>query len=72
MSERRELDPEQAAIVLEQIVDYSSDADIREHVRQVVTALRSTGFIVVDGPPQQAMREAARGTASSHNRQEDR
>jgi hypothetical protein len=44
------------AAVLEQIYTYSSDDDIREHVRQVVKALRGGGMIFVNGPPQEAMR----------------
>lgn len=44
---------DQLAEVLEQIADNSSEDDIREHIRQVVDSLRSTGVIFVKGPAQQ-------------------
>jgi hypothetical protein len=53
-------DAEQLATVLEQIADHSSDSDIRQHVRQVVQALRGDGLIFLDGPPQQALRDAGK------------
>jgi hypothetical protein len=43
------------ATVLEQIADYSSDGDIRAHVRQVIEALRGNGLIILNGPPQHTL-----------------
>ena len=43
---------DQLATVLEQIADHSSDGDIRAHVRQVAEALRGSGLIILNGPPQ--------------------
>lgn len=53
-----EVNREQLVTVLEQIADYSSPDDIRDHVREVVKALRSTGMIFLNGLPQQKMRES--------------
>jgi len=49
---------EQLATILEQIADHSADGDIRDHVRQVVIALRGNGLIFMNGPPQQALRDS--------------
>ena len=54
-----EADPEQLAAVLEQIAEYSRSDQIRDDIREVVAALRGTGFIVVNGPPQEEMRRRA-------------
>jgi hypothetical protein len=47
-----EVNADQLATVLEQIADYSSDGNIRDHVRQVAEALRGDGLIILNGPPQ--------------------
>jgi|HubBroStandDraft_6_1064221.scaffolds.fasta_scaffold00062_34 hypothetical protein len=47
-----DVNAQQLAAVLEQIYTYSSDDDIRDHVRQVVKALRGNGLIFLSGPPQ--------------------
>lgn len=51
------MNAEQLATVLSQIADYSADSDIRQHIRQVAEALRGNGFIILNGPPQEAMRQ---------------
>ena len=52
-------DASQLAAVLEQIAEHSADEDIRGHVRQVAEALRGSGLIIMDGPPQREMRRKA-------------
>ena len=54
-----ETNPEQLAAVLEQIASYSSPADIRAHVLKVAEALRGSGLVILNGPPQEAMRQEA-------------
>jgi hypothetical protein len=53
---------EQLATVLEQITDYSSDGDIRAHVRQVARALRGDGLVILNGPPQERLRSGGAET----------
>ena len=43
---------DQLAEVLEQIANYSRPDEIRDHVRQVITSLRGTGVIFINGPAQ--------------------
>jgi len=52
MAEAVKADAGQLATVLEQIADYSSDDNIRAHVREVARALRGDGLIFLNGPPQ--------------------
>lgn len=51
------VDRQQLMQVLTQIAAYSADGEIPEHLRAVARALETDGFIIMNGPPQQEMRD---------------